>query len=518
MPSRPAGRRPYAGWISARRIVQYLALAGFLFAAIGSGRAAWAGTLSTRIMQVDPLTALASSLAGRALVDGIALAFVLVGLSLLLGRAWCGWLCPLGTVLDLVPLRRAHEERKAPADSWRGTKYTLLLLIIFGAVFGNLTLLILDPLTLMLRTIGSAAMPALNAIVTGLEFALYRIPVMRAWVGWIDDLLRPALLPQNPVLSRAAFLYGAAFLAMILLNALAQRFWCRYLCPLGGLLGLLAKAGLIQRQVGPDCGGCQRCAPICPTGTIQHQRGFRSDPGECTLCLECLPACPKGATAFPFRLGVGEWRHYDPSRRAALLSLGGAVAGIALLRSTSSEKRQDPHWILPPGAQAREFLDRCVRCGLCLAACPTGGLQPAMGEAGLEGLWTPVLIPRLGCCHYACSACGQACPVGAIPLMELEVKQTTVIGRASIDRDRCIAWSEDVDCIVCEEMCPLPKKAILLERDPLGIAATLRPKVIEADCIGCGICEYKCPTSGPAAIRVFSPDAGDIGAATWATE
>jgi polyferredoxin len=510
MPSAPDRRRRHARWITARKVVQYLALAAFLIATIGSGRAGWAGAFSTRIMQLDPLTSLASALGGRTLFDGIALALILILLTLLFGRAWCGWLCPLGTVLDLFSLRRMRGERKAPSESWRGVKYALLILILFGALFANLTLMILDPLTLMLRTVGSAAMPALDTGITALEFALYRIPILRAGVGSVDGLLRPALLPQTPVISRAALLYASAFLAVILLNALAERFWCRYLCPMGGLLGLLAKAALVQRQVGAECKGCLRCEPACPTGTIQGERGYGSDPGECTLCLECLPACPKKAVTFPLRLGIGEWRSYDPGRRAALLSLGGAAAGVALLRAGGSEYGRDPHWIIPPGAEEDTFLSRCVRCGACLAACPTGGLQPSIREAGLEGLWTPVLVPRLGYCHYACNACGSACPLGAIAPLELEAKQATVIGRAYIDRDRCIAWAEGTDCIVCEEMCPLPEKAITLENDPQDRSAALRPHVIAERCIGCGICEYKCPVSGPAAIRVSNPNAADI--------
>jgi NAD-dependent dihydropyrimidine dehydrogenase PreA subunit len=142
-------------------------------------------------------------------------------------------------------------------------------------------------------------------------------------------------------------------------------------------------------------------------------------------------------------------------------------------------------------------------------ACPTGALQPALFEGGIEGLWTPVMIPRLGYCNYACNACGQVCPVQAIPPLELDEKRQAVIGRAHIDRERCIAWAEDGECIVCEEMCPLPDMAIVLEHfDGRGRAGgrvvVQRPHVIEERCIGCGICEFKCPVVGEAAIRVSS--------------
>jgi NAD-dependent dihydropyrimidine dehydrogenase PreA subunit len=119
-----------------------------------------------------------------------------------------------------------------------------------------------------------------------------------------------------------------------------------------------------------------------------------------------------------------------------------------------------------------------------------------------------MLVPRVGYCDYSCNACGQVCPVEAIPPLALEVKRQQVIGIAVIDQDRCLPWAEGTDCIVCEEMCPLPEKAIRLERaEVLGQdgqpRTILQPHVERRQCIGCGICEYKCPVSGEAAIRVL---------------
>jgi ferredoxin len=136
-----------------------------------------------------------------------------------------------------------------------------------------------------------------------------------------------------------------------------------------------------------------------------------------------------------------------------------------------------------------------------------------VSEAGLEGLWTPVLVPRAGYCDYSCNACGQVCPVEAIPRLSLEEKRQRVIGQAHINEDRCIAWADHVDCIVCEEMCPVPDKAIVLEEAEVrtgdGERVTVQhPHVIRDRCIGCGICEYKCPVNGEAAIRVYVPSEG----------
>jgi formate hydrogenlyase subunit 6/NADH:ubiquinone oxidoreductase subunit I len=117
-------------------------------------------------------------------------------------------------------------------------------------------------------------------------------------------------------------------------------------------------------------------------------------------------------------------------------------------------------------------------------------------------------VSRLGACNYGCTACGQVCPSGAIPLLELAEKRETVIGVASIDRNRCLPWAYEKMCIVCEEMCPRAPKAIRLEEIQIttedGTQRTLqRPSVLRDRCIGCGICENQCPLEGESAIRVY---------------
>jgi ferredoxin len=143
-----------------------------------------------------------------------------------------------------------------------------------------------------------------------------------------------------------------------------------------------------------------------------------------------------------------------------------------------------------------------------MKVCPTTVLQPALTEAGLEGVWTPVLVTRLGYCDYGCTACGDICPTGAIPTLSLEEKRIAVLGLARVDQSRCLPWAYETSCIVCEEMCPVPEKAIRLEEvtgsDAQGREMVLqRPYVVRELCIGCGICETKCPMLGEAAIRVY---------------
>jgi MauM/NapG family ferredoxin protein len=188
--------------------------------------------------------------------------------------------------------------------------------------------------------------------------------------------------------------------------------------------------------------------------------------------------------------------------------VGFSIVSLAALRLGSGLSVPNPNLVRPPGAGA-DFLMRCIRCGECIKVCPTGVLQPAMFEQGLEGLWTPTLNARLGYCDYGCTACGQVCPTGAIQKLALGDKRKLVIGTAYIDHNRCIPWVDSRDCIVCEEVCPVPHKAIVLEaaevKDAAGQLSTVkRPRVVRSQCIGCGICEYKCPVVGEAAIRIFA--------------
>jgi ferredoxin len=173
--------------------------------------------------------------------------------------------------------------------------------------------------------------------------------------------------------------------------------------------------------------------------------------------------------------------------------------------------------IRPPGSLTEEeFLGRCIKCAACMRVCPTNVLQPALLEAGLEGLWTPLLVNRIGWCEQYCVACGQACPTGAIRRISVAEKagqppfeQPIRLGTAFYDHGRCLPWAMHIPCIVCEEMCPTSPKAIWYKvvqvpgRDGRPIELK-QPYVEPGLCIGCGICENKCPVEDLPAIRVSS--------------
>ena len=503
-------------WLAARRVVQALALLAFLILFVWSRRGGWPASLVNTPMRLDPLAMLAHLLSSRTFLASSALALVVVAMTLIAGRVWCGWLCPLGTLLDWIPLRRWRRKDVRVPDGWRSVKHGLLLTLLIAAALTNLTLMIFDPLTILFRTLSTAVWPSVDRIVTAVETALYGIPFLQPAVTSFDALVRPVALPIEPAFYRYTLLYAGFFAAIVATNLIAPRFWCRYLCPLGSLLGLLSKAGLVRREVNENCTQCGACDRVCPTGTVQAEMDFASDPAECTMCLACSAACPVDAIDFPGRAPNLRRSTYDPDRRHLLAALGASVAGIGLFQSNLIASRDHSHLIRPPGARENDLLSKCTRCGECNRACPTSAIQPAVTEAGLEGVWTPVLVPRAGYCDYSCNACGQVCPVEAIPPLGLEEKRKRVIGKAYIDENRCIAWADEEACIVCEEMCPVPEKAIILEEAEVGLeedgesATVQRPQVIRERCIGCGICEYKCPVNGEAAIRVYVP-ADDCG-------
>jgi ferredoxin len=133
-----------------------------------------------------------------------------------------------------------------------------------------------------------------------------------------------------------------------------------------------------------------------------------------------------------------------------------------------------------------------------MKACPTNTLQPVWFKAGLEGIFTPVMLPRLAACSINCNSCGKVCPTGAIRDLPLVEKKHAKVGTAWINRQNCLVWEQDKKCLVCDEVCPY--NAVSFQPVPDRVNGV--PFVTENKCTGCGWCESKCPVEGAAAIRV----------------
>jgi ferredoxin len=315
---------------------------------------------------------------------------------------------------------------------------------------------------------------------------------------------------QQPFFNQGVFI-GLIFFLILGLNLVERRFWCRHLCPLGAFLGILSRYSILKRSVSEGCNECGLCASVCQ-GDADPDKKQDWKISECIYCWNCDDICPQNAVSFGFSAGgiKGGSAGIDLGRRRVMASVLSGMAAVPLLRVNPIFKASylSPKLIRPPGAlKEEEFLKRCIKCGECMKVCITNGLQPTFLEAGFEGIWSPVLIPKIGYCEYRCTLCGQVCPTGAIRKMPEEEKVKVKVGLAMIDKSRCLPYSHSTPCIVCEEVCPTPEKAVWFEkakvRDRQGRVIIIQQPRVDLDlCIGCGICETKCPVKSQPAIYV----------------
>lgn len=151
-----------------------------------------------------------------------------------------------------------------------------------------------------------------------------------------------------------------------------------------------------------------------------------------------------------------------------------------------------------------------------MKACLTNTLQPCFLEAGWEGMWTPRLDCRHAGCEERCNLCGRVCPTHAVRPLPLEEKKFAKIGTAVIDRTRCIAWAENKECLICDEACPVNAIDFRVVADTCGTGK--RPFVGTVACVGCGLCEEKCPVRGESAIVVHPDGEMRLASGSYITE
>lgn len=459
-------------------------------------------------LDADLLVFLTSLVSAHKLPAALFLALLFLPLTLLFGRAFCGWLCPFGTLHHAVSFagRKQVPERgvKTTGSRW---KYAVLVFFFGAALLGFQLAGLLDPISFLIRSLSLSVLPAINYLLRELLDAGFRLP-FRPVADLFDaayTFLRAHFLSFFPSRYGQALLLFALFLLPLALNRYRTRFFCRFVCPLGGLLGIFSRAGLLRLERNANCAHCMLCRDVCAGGANPHTEKNWS-PSECVTCFNCTAACPEGALAWKFSIARRTEDRLDLRRRAALSALAAGVASAAVMKTSPAAALPAPELVRPPGSRPEEdFLSRCVRCGECMKVCITGGLQPTLLSAGIEGIWTPQLVSKIGYCEYNCTLCGQVCPTSAIRKLSLTEKQKTVIGLAFVDPSRCLPFAQGIPCIVCEEHCPTPKKAIVFtERAGKGGRAVKVPVVVLELCIGCGICEHKCPVTDLAGIRVTS--------------
>ena len=457
--------------------------------------------------RMDPLVLVSYVLAEKSLTWLIFPALVTAASTVLLGRFFCGWICPLGTLIDLVT-------RKIPKSGsirfLRGKfRFYLLFTLLVSALFSVNVSGIFDPIAILIRALTFFFYPLLGLAGRSGWSGLYTIMGdNRDSILFIHDFMRAYILPFRETLYPLAFVSFAFLCLIFAIERFEKRNWCRNICPLGTLLGLLGRFSIFRRIPGSICKDCGDCGERCPTAFDEEIL----QSGDCIRCMDCRAAC--NFRRVSFRPGVPSFLTGGAKKQPVLsrrLFLGSVVSGIAVAKGFSFRKpREQDRLLRPPGvADEKVFVGKCVRCGECMKVCLRSALYPDFSLGGVTGIFMPVVIPRLGYCEYNCTLCGQVCPTGAIPRLDREEKKKSVIGTAVIDRNLCLPYAKKLNCLVCEEHCPIPDKAIRFETvtdiDYQGKRISLkRPYVIEELCNGCGICENKCPLEGRSAIEVFS--------------
>ncbi|HNV86948.1 MAG TPA: 4Fe-4S binding protein [Candidatus Omnitrophota bacterium] len=512
MKNRPRSKK----LVIARRISQLFFLTLFIYILWSTTYPLKGGISPEIIFRLDPLIVFLTSLSERVLLPGTLLSLMMIVLTFVLGRFFCGWVCPLGTLIDGFGAFRKKKNLFSDASNrrWRRIKWFLLSAVFLSAVFGMQIAWVLDPMATAARFVSMNLIPTVTLTVQKIFVGL--ITRFELYGGFYDFYrnLQSSVLGVNVYYFSSSQLIFAFFLAVTASAIALPRLWCRMLCPLGAIYRIAAGKALMERRL-EGCTNCGVCKSDCRMGAIRDDSGYVK--GECILCMDCVYDCPPRGTRFGFSPGqkrseevpgtAAKDRKGAVSRKEFLFLLAASIPFLGgrrrRFRGGAGVSAGTGGLIRPPGALPEEaFVDRCVRCGNCMKVCITNGLQPVMLESGAGGIWTPQLVPEIGYCEYQCTLCGNVCPTGAIPKLAPEVKCRTSLGVAVVEHHACIAWANHEECIVCEEHCPVPTKAIKLQEEIYDGRKILKPVVDKDLCIGCGLCQHVCPVRPVRAIRV----------------
>ena len=434
---------------------------------------------------------------------------LLILMTLLLGRVYCSIICPMGVFQDVVA-RIGKRGKKlpyafSPAKSW--LRYGVLALFIIAIIAG------ISSIVALLDPYGAFGRMANNLL----------LPIWQ----WANNLLAHIAeradsyaFYTTEVWMRSLPTFIVAVLTLVVVAILAWRngrTYCNTICPVGTFLGLLSRFSLYQIRIDErKCNNCTLCAKNCKAACIDSEN-YTIDNSRCVSCMNCIDKCNNDAIGYRFALpyktkkageiGDGRKAFLATSVILASSALKAQIipkatdikmdGGLADMLDKQSPIRLTP--LTPAGSSSdRNMKRKCTACQLCVSVCPNGVLRPS---TSLNTFMQPFMSFERGYCRPECVKCSEVCPTGAIRKITKEEKSSTQIGHAVWVRERCIPLVDEQQCNNCEQHCPT--KAITMIPSVPGDMESLKiPAINEELCIGCGSCEYLCPSRPLSAIYV----------------
>lgn len=428
---------------------------------------------------------------------------VIVLLTLISGRTYCSFLCPLGIGMDLNSRIGGRIKKKFRRYGYKKPftilRYTLLAVtLIVTMIWGIYMITLLDPYSIFARFMTYFLKPV--------------VIVINNYAAGILGKFDIFTLSNIPVKGFPLIVYSIPAAFFLLIGALSLtkgRLYCNMICPVGTFLGLISKISLFRIKFNETaCTRCGRCAVRCKSSCIDFLKPD-VDITRCVSCFNCIHTCQDKAISYGIVKIKRKDHKTDESKRriiagSVLLLLGlsrvasgqDKTAPKPKKESTVKENKTCP--VCPPGGGGiADFNEDCIACSLCINACPNGVLQPAYMQYGIAGIMQPVMDYHKSFCMFNCTKCTEICPTNALHPLVLEAKKLTQIGKSKFIKDNCIVKTEKTACGACAEACPTKACHMIAYEGNLVI-----PEVTEDICIGCGHCEFACPASPYKAIFV----------------
>lgn len=429
---------------------------------------------------------------------------VVIGLTLVFGRVYCSFLCPLGVLQDIMMYTRnkIHKIQFTYKSPHNTVRYGILILVVLSAITGSVIgLTAIDPYSNFGRILTHLVKPVAVLLSNILVFMLEKINLYAVSPTEFKGI---AFFP---------FIFSVLIFSLIQYMACQNgRLYCNTICPVGTFLGFLSRVSLLKIRFKPaECIRCKACERVCKSGCINADN-MSVDFSRCIACYNCLEVCPTSAVGYQwgFRKNKPPVLN-DTGKRKFILQVVTfflTIAPFTVSARQPIERYKDStvpvirkNAISPPGSLSlKNFNNKCTACHLCVSACPTQVLQPSFLEYGFRGIMQPRMDYKTSYCNYDCVICSNVCPTGAILNQNPEGKKLIQIGKAAFVKENCVVYTHKTDCGACAEHCPTKAVRMVLDKK----IKKRVPEIDENICVGCGACEFACPTKPYKAIYVKS--------------